>query len=177
MKLKGMMWIALLTGSLSWVACDDDDNNNNNNQLAQQDRNFIDMASMGNRAEIELGQIAATRSTTPGVQMYGQQMVNDHQPVLDELEEIADNKNVTFRNELDAAHETLRQQLMTLSGYSFDTAYINSQVRDHQTMITLYQTQNTSGQDQELKAHASRHIPHLQEHYVMADSIANTMGQ
>jgi putative membrane protein len=176
MKLKGMMWIALLVGSLGWVACDDDDDDNNN-QLAQQDKNFIDMAAMGNQAEIELGQIAATRSTTPGIQAYGQKMVADHQPVLDELEDIADDKNVTFRNELDAKHQTLKQQLNTLSGYSFDTAYINSQVRDHQLMITLYQTENTSGQDQQLKAHASKHIPHLQEHYVMADSIANTLGQ
>lgn len=176
MKLKGMIWGVMIAASFAWVGCDGDDDNDNNS-LSQQDRTFVEQAAMGNRAEIELGQIAATRSTTPGVQAYGQKMVNDHQPAQDELEDIADDKDVNFRDELDAQHQALRQQLMTLTGYQFDTAYINSQVRDHQKMITLFQTQNTAGQDQQLRAYSSKHLPHIQMHYEMADSIAATMGQ
>ena len=63
-------------------ACDDDDNDP---KLQETDRTFIINASEGNLAEIELGQLAVTKSTTPGVKEFGQMMVTEHQTAWDEL--------------------------------------------------------------------------------------------
>lgn len=176
MRLKGMMWMSLLAASLCWIGCDDDDDDDS---LAQQDRTYIEQASMGNRAEIELGEIAAARSTTPEVQAFGQRMVAEHQPAQNELRSLADDKDVesNFKNELDAQHQTLKTQLLTLTGYQFDTAYMNSQVRDHQKMITLFESQINSGNDQQVKAYANKYLPHIQMHLTEATTIANSLGE
>ena len=59
-----------------------------------------------------------------------------------------------------------------LSGAEFDDAYMQQQVKDHQTTILLFQTEANSGQDTKLKAFAAETLPILQHHLQMAQDIA-----
>ncbi|MBT1701772.1 DUF4142 domain-containing protein [Chryseosolibacter indicus] len=175
MKLKGMMMVtSLMALSFCWVGCDDDDDDDS---LSQQDKTFIEQVSMGNRAEIELGQLAATNSTTADVRNFGLSMASEHQTAQDELRELADDKDATFKNELDAEHQALKTRLSSLTGYQFDTAYINSQVRDHQKTLTIFNTQISSGKDRQVKDYANKYQPHIQMHFNEATEIKNSLGQ
>jgi putative membrane protein len=173
--MKQLMYCALAIGCAIGSACDDDDDGDKN--LNQTDRNFVMNAGMGNQAEIELGQLASTKGEEEGVRAYGTMMVTDHQPTLEELENIVDDFNVDVPRTLDAEHQQKKQMLMTLSGYTFDTAYIHSQVKDHQKMIALFESQIANGMEQRLKDYASKHLPHLQEHLETADSISTALDQ
>jgi putative membrane protein len=163
-------WALVMTGFV-YSACDDDDNDG----IQEVDRTFVMNASEANQAEIELGQLASTKSATPEVAAFGQMMVTEHQTALDELDSIADAKDVTMNTQLNAKHQELKQRLSTLVGYSFDTAYMRSQVMDHETTATLFQNEINSGRDQDVKNYASKYLPHVQMHLNEAEEILGTL--
>ena len=156
-------------------ACDDDDNDSTS--LEQKDQDFVLKASEANLAEIELGELAATKSTTPSVKAFGEMMVAEHQVAFDELDSIAGKKNTSMTRELNAEHEQVKATLTGLSGYSFDSAYMHSQVKDHEKAIALFETQSTTGVDPDVTAYAAKYLPGIKMHHHKADSIVMTLEE
>lgn len=164
---------AALAASLFFTACsNDDDNNNNTPALSGTDRSFMTQAALANEAEINLGQLALTNSSNDSVMMFAQHMVTEHTQTGASLDSIAGQYSVTLPTGLDSMHAALRTRLAGLSGRDFDTAYINSQIMDHQRAITLFQSEANNGSATNVRSFASRTLPHLQMHLALADSIA-----
>jgi putative membrane protein len=172
-KLLG--WALAITVIMAG-ACDDDDDNNSTS-LDQKDQDFVIKASEANLAEIELGELASTKSTTPSVKAFGEMMVAEHQVALDELDSIAGRKNASMMRELNAEHQEVKATLTGLVGYSFDSAYMHSQVMDHEKTIALFETQSSNGIDPDVTAYATKYLPHIQMHHHKADSIVMTLDQ
>lgn len=172
--MKKLFYLALAIASISWSACDNDEDDND---LKGVDKTFATNAAHANAAEIDLGQLAATKGTLEGVRMYGQMMVNEHTTAMNELKGIVNGRGVTLPTVPDQQHQQLKQQLMNLNGMAFDSAYIHNQVIDHQNTQTLFQNEQSQGKDQRLKDYATKYLPHIQMHLQKADSIENTMGQ
>ncbi|WP_159453583.1 DUF4142 domain-containing protein [Ohtaekwangia koreensis] len=61
----------------------------------------------------------------------------------------------TIPEGLDAEHQQKKQMLAALSGYSFDTAYIHSQIKDHEKTETLFETEASNGKEQRLINYAN----------------------
>ncbi|HEY9007349.1 MAG TPA: DUF4142 domain-containing protein [Ohtaekwangia sp.] len=142
-QCKKTMGIALLA-IVAWAsACDDDDNHKND--LIQQDRDFIAQASYVNRSEVELGTLAVSKGNSDAVRMYGSSMRTEHQPALDKLKGIASDLGADFPTGLDAENQAIKDKLMSLSGYAFDTAYIHSQIKGHQKAEALFQAEANNG--------------------------------
>ena len=155
-------------------ACDDD--NDDNDDLHETDRTFMVNAAMANKAEIELGAIAASKGQAEGVKMFGSLMVQEHQTALDELNEIADDEDVDLPNTLDQKHQQLKQQLLSLNGYTFDTTYIRSQIMDHEQAIELFENEAAYGRERRIKEYANKYLPHIKNHLHKADSISVAIG-
>lgn len=170
--MKKLFCWALAITSIAWSACDDDDKDD----LQAVDKTFATNAALANVAEVDLGQLAATRATIEGVRMYGQMMVNEHTTAMNELKGIVNGRGVTLPTTPDQEHQQLKQQLMSLNGAAFDSAYMRSQVTDHQKTLTLFQTEQSGGKDQRLKNYATKYLPHIQEHLDKADSISSAIG-
>ena len=156
-------------------ACDDDDNGSTS--LEQKDQDFVLKASEANLAEIELGELAATKSTTPSVKAFGEMMVAEHQVAFDELDSIAGEKNAPMTRELNAEHEQIKAALTGMVGYSFDSAYMQSQIKDHEKAIALFEDQSTTGIDPDVTAYAAKYLPGIEMHHHKADSIFMTLEQ
>jgi putative membrane protein len=171
-KLLG--WVLAITVVVAG-ACDDDDNDSTS--LGQADQDFVLKASEANLAEIELGELAATKSTTPSVKAFGEMMVAEHQVALDELDSIAGRKNASMTRELNSEHEQVKATLTGLVGYSFDSAYMHSQVKDHEKAIALFETQSSNGIDPDVTGYATKYLPHIQMHHHKADSIVMTLNK
>lgn len=167
---KIFCWALVITGFV-YSACDDDDNDG----IQEVDRTFIMNASEANLAEVELGQLASVKSSTPEVAAFGQMMVTEHSTALDELDSLAEEKDVTMTTELNAKHQAMKQRLSTLMGYSFDTAYMRSQVKDHAATVTLFQNEATGGRDQDVKNYANKYLPHVQMHLDEAEEILSEL--
>jgi putative membrane protein len=168
--MKKLLVPALLA-AMFCAACDKDDDLNEN-AVNTMDRNFTLMASMSNTAEIDAGQLAATKGNEPGIRTFGQMMVTDHSDAKAQMATLATSLQLYAPDSLDARHVALKAQLMSLSGFAFDSVYIHNQVIDHQNTITLFQAERDNGNNRQLREFAVSMLPHLQHHLHMADSIA-----
>jgi putative membrane protein len=174
MKLKTLLFGCVL--ATAFVACDKDEDE----EVNEQDRTFVRMASISNRAEIELGNLALSKAADASVRNFAQMMVTDHTTAQAQLRQTIDDidmQNASINDSLGTTHVALRQRLMGLSGRGFDSVYMNSQVMMHMQSIALFQAEANGGASTSLRNYANSKLPNLQTHYNMADSIARRVGR
>jgi putative membrane protein len=136
--------------------------------LAPADHNFANEAAVGGMAEVELGNLAKEKASSPDVKSFGDRMATDHAQANDELKSWAQQKNVTLPSELDAKHKATRDRLAKLSGDAFDKAYMKEMVSDHTHDVAAFKRESTTAKDPDLKAWAGKTLPTLQDHMKMA---------
>ena len=158
----------VLTAAIMITSCDDDEEDISPNQT---DTNFMTMAAYANLNEVDFAQLALTKSTHDSVRWFAQKMVADHSAAMSQLDSIADNFSYTLPTTIDSIHAAMKTQLMALAGYEFDTAYMNGQIRDHISAISLLQNEINQGRNPSIKNYASEKLPHLEMHKQRADSI------
>jgi putative membrane protein len=160
--------LSIMAACIIWSCNKDDDDDNGTNGT---DTDFVLKTSMGNTAEIDAGQLAATKGLNTGVRMFGQMMVTDHNLANTRLDSIALNLSLHAPDSLDAEHVALKSKLMSLSGRAFDSVYITSQVADHQKTIALFENEADKGKNGQLRNYANSLLPNLRMHLHMADSL------
>jgi putative membrane protein len=140
--------------------------------LSAADQAFAKEAAIGSMAEVDLGQLAASKASSPDVKQFGQRMVDDHGKANEELKSWASQKSVNLPTELDAKHKAEHEKLEKLSGDAFDRAYMTSMVADHNKDVAEFQRQSKSAKDPDLKAWATKTLPTLQDHQKSAKEIS-----
>jgi putative membrane protein len=192
MNMKKRICFALCLAAFAWSACNNSDSNNSNMKtLTSTDKYFILNAANANRAEIDIGQLAVANATSrdtttnsnpnngsqqDSVKAYAQMMVDDHTQAQNELQTIANDWNVTLSSSLDAQHTDLKNRLSSMKGMAFDTAYIQSQIADHQTAITFFESEVNHGTEKQILNYANKYLPILRMHLQQADSIARLLN-
>ncbi|MGZ5252924.1 MAG: DUF4142 domain-containing protein [Flavitalea sp.] len=174
MLFKKILLLGTISASLVFTACSDDDDVVMDN-VSQPDRNYVSNTSMMNNGEIALGELAQTRSTNDSVMMYGQMLVNDHTMANAELDSLSTTLNITNNDSLSNTMMALRDRLSGLSGYNFDTAFINAQIANHTLAISQFETQISSGSNEKIRAYANKYLPSLQTHRALAVSVNSTL--
>jgi putative membrane protein len=150
-------------------------NDDDNTTLNSADTYFMQQASYSNNAEISAGAIAASKGSYDSVRTFGVMMVSDHGAAQNSLDSLASTFSVNIPPTADSAHQAMAAYLSTLSGNSFDTAYINAQVKDHVTTITIFQQELSDGNNQQIKDYAQKYLPVIQMHLQEAQSIQQTI--
>lgn len=107
------------------------------------------------------------KASNPEVRNFGQMMVQAHTRMNEDLIAIASAKGVTPPSAPDPGRQAVSAQLSALEGAAFDRQYIDQQLAEHQTTLTLLQGQVSTGSDPELQAFARRYIPVVQQHIAM----------
>ncbi len=137
------------------------------------DHDFILEAAMGGMAEVELGQLAATKAQSDQVKQFAQRMVTDHGKANDELKQMAQTKNIMLPTDSGAHHKAIKDRLAKLSGAAFDRAYMQEMVTDHRKDVNAFRKESQSGRDAEVKAWAAKTLPTLEEHLKMAETASH----
>jgi len=130
------------------------------------DQSFFTQASQANLAEIAAGKLAESKGNSK-VKSLGRQMVTDHTTAQNELVALAKKENITIPMSTDADHQNALSDLNKLSGKSFDSAYIASQLADHKTAVALFSEESVNGTDPGAKAFATKYLPKLKMHLQM----------
>lgn len=143
---------------------------------AEADQSFVTKASQGGAAEVKLGQLAQDKASNQKVKDFGKQMAEDHAKAGDELQKIAQQKNLRAPTEMTAQDDALMKRLQGLSGSEFDKAYMSAMVKDHEDDIAEFQKEANSGTDADVKGFASKTLPKLNEHLRMAKEAAMQVG-
>lgn len=130
------------------------------------DETFMQSAAYSDLAEIDFGNMALGKTTTDSVRLFASSMVGDHTKnfaaLRDSLARELNYKDLPTG--INADQQAVKLQISSYTGYSFDTAYINGQIRDHQTAIALYQSEINNGFNKSIKAFASDKLPMLHAH-------------
>lgn len=164
-------FLAFASMAVVLVACDKDDEN----EVNATDREYVRLASISNNAEVQAGQLAAAKGNSAAVKAFGSHMVMEHGMAQTDLKSRASAAGISVADTVDAEHRMIMTYLNTLSGYSFDTAYINSQVKDHQKTIDFFQMEINNGKNQQIRSYANQYLPHIQMHFNRADSIRRAL--
>ena len=120
-------------------------------------------------AEVELSKLAQ-KSENADVKSFADRMIRDHTKANQELTTIATGLGVDVPKALDPEHERMRQKLQGLHGKSFDEQYMQGMVEDHNKAVKLFQQEERSGHDTELKQFAQKTLPTLEEHLKLAQT-------
>lgn len=168
--MRKLLYIGFLACVLSYISCKDGNDNTN------MDRDFMVQAAYANKAEIDMGQLASSKSNRDSVKTFANMMVSDHQQAYNELKDLGlKNIGVKVPNDPDPEHKQIREQLAGFSGRAFDSAYMQVQVQDHINAISLFEEEINTGKDQRVITYAKKYLPALRSHLVRARNIAGSI--
>lgn len=122
-------------------------------------------------AEVQTAQLAQQKTASPQIKQFASRMIGDHTKANDELQQIGRQANVTLPSQPDQKEMATEQKLRGLNGASFDQAYPQEELRDHQEDVSLFQKEATSGNDPALKGFEQKTLLVLQQHLQMAQSL------
>src|SRR5262249_5194344 len=105
------------------------------------DDQFVNKASGAGLAEVNLGNLAMKRATSPDVRRFAQQRVEDHTRANRELLALADKKKLGMAQVMDQPHQTLAEKLARLEGADFDREYMKGQLADHEEAVALFENE------------------------------------
>lgn len=141
------------------------------------DQDFVTKAAQGNSAEVELGKIVAAKSKNPSVKKFAHMMVKDHITALNELQELAQSKNLNFNDDLPDDAKALQTKLSSDTGRHLDKDYMDSMVEDHQKDVQEFTDKSQNAKDPDVKQWASKTLPVLQKHLETAQQIMRSLNK
>lgn len=157
--------IALLCGASTAIA-------QNTTSPSALDKKFVQAALQGGAAEVQLGKLAVQKAKSEDVKQFGQKMVDDHTKMGDQMKEVAKKEGISIPSGVPAKDKQLETKLKSLSGESFDSAYIKAMLKDHQHDLSEFKKEADSGNDTSIKDAASQGQQVISEHLKMVEEIA-----
>jgi putative membrane protein len=143
---------------------------------ANPDADFFKHAAEGGMSEVDLGNLAQSKSHDPLVQEFGAMMVKDHSAANEKLKSVAAAKNIVLPTSPSVGQMATKTKLEVLSGDTFDKSYIKDMISDHEEDIAEFNKEATSGRDPDAKAFAVATLPTLKTHLQRIKTIARSAG-
>lgn len=135
------------------------------------DQDFVNEAAKGNRAEVALGKMVAAKTHNPDVKQFAQMMVKDHTAALNQLQQVAQKKNMPLPDGLPDDAQQLQSKLSSDTGKQLDKDYMDGMVEDHQKDVQEFQAASQKAKDPDVKEWASNTLPVLQKHLDKAQQV------
>src|SRR3954471_18990259 len=170
MKITGIVMAIIF-----FAACNNKNDNNDGMTMNATDQQFLQQVSYSNHDEVAAGQIASTKGTADSVKIFAQMMISDHTTAQASLDSLGGQYNMQLPQGPDSAHIAFGLLLGTLSGYTFDTTYMSAQVSDHQLTLGAFQNEIDNGNNVQVKGYATKNLPIIQEHLMMAQRIQTSL--
>jgi putative membrane protein len=137
------------------------------------DFNFVGQANLGAPFQVDSGRLAETKATSAAIRSYAHLMVTTHIPVVDALNVILKQKNITPSSPLlHGAYDAMISTLKADRGAAFDRNYVNGQVEYQKGNTALFEQEIQNGSDPELKEFARQTLPKIVDHLQRAEKLA-----
>lgn len=130
----------------------------------ERDEEFMMKVAEIHLEEIQLGQLAQTKSTNADVQALGKMMVDDHTKALADMSALAARKSIAIPGTPTKDVQDAFQNFSQKSGVDFDKAYCDKMVSAHKDAIDKFENAANNSQDGEIKSWASSALPGLRTH-------------
>lgn len=140
--------------------------------VAPSTQDFVTQAAISDMAEIEASKLAVAKGDAKD-KPFAEKMIKDHTETSTQLKGLVSGGKVkaNLPTAMDAAHQSKIDKLKGLSGADFKKAYDDMQVAAHKDAVSLFERYSKNGDNADLKAFATKTLPHLQMHLKMAEDL------
>jgi putative membrane protein len=132
------------------------------------DSKFVTEAADAGMLEVKLGELATSNASLDKVKSLGKMMVSDHSMANDELQKLAQRKNISLPAALSDKSQKVLTDLNAKRGKEFDRAYSKQMVKDHKKVLDDFKKEAEKGDDADIKAWAAGKISTLEHHLDMS---------
>lgn len=139
---------------------------------ARQDNRLIEQIARASMAEIAAGNLAVTKARAPELRQLGERIAEDHGNLLKAASGLAASRGTSIPATPGAAHQPALKRLESLADASFDRAFRDHMLKQHQHTLQLLQQAASQAGDPQLRAHAQSAIPHLERQLATAQRLA-----
>lgn len=141
-------------------------------KLNRADRKIIMTMAENNLAEIKMSRLAQEKSQNEQVKNFAQQMIDDHTKALNEVQQVAEAKNVSLPTEPNRIQRMRADKLAALSGDAFDQAYmaqagVSAHKKSHAHLVGAH----VRARDPDVRALAARTLPVVDQHLNAAQQL------
>ena len=133
-------------------------------------------------AEVEVGQLALTKATDPGVRSFAQQIITDHRALEKEVASTIQQLNVTPAipeddEDLTEDHQKGMQELNAKAkGKEFDEAFLEHEIAMHKKVIDEVEDALGRNKNPELKPLLEKARAGLRSHLTTAETLEKKFG-
>lgn len=142
---------------------------------APSDAQIFALLHEANVAEMEMAKIALDKSQRADVKAFARAMIADHTNLLADGTRLADSLAVAPQlpaNDSLTAHIAQETRaLTTASPSAFDRTYMDGQIQDHQTVLSMLQQFESEAQHLRLKAYIAQVEPVVTTHLDRAQAV------
>ncbi len=112
---------------------------------SQADRDFVAKVSQGGQYEVEAGEVAASRGTSPVIRNFGTLEAHDHEGVGRDLKRISAAAGVTIAPALNAEFNQRLDKLKSIPAADFDAFYVQDMKQIHNKDEALFTQEAQQG--------------------------------
>lgn len=138
---------------------------------------FLSNAMQDGLAEVQVCKLAVEKSSNPAVKDFAHRMISDHSAVNDKLTTLAKSKNIKLPDGPSAKDKATYELLKVAPGATFDKAFMEHNVSDHEKDIREFTKEAEGATDQDVKAFANDTLRTLKEHLKLARDIDQRVKQ
>jgi putative membrane protein len=143
-----------------------------NSMASFADQSFVRKTLEDNQAQVQMGQLAAQKSSSADVKQFGEKMAEIHQKLSDQLKPVAQKLGVSEPKEPSKKDKLEIAKMQTLSGADFDTAFIKAMMREQQSDLKDFKSEAQSAQDPAVQQLAQSDAPVLSQHLQILEQLA-----
>ena len=140
------------------------------------DKKFIADSAQDSLAEIAVAKLALSKSGDANVKMFATKMVKDHTMLIQSMKPFAMKMGVKEPTGPSVIDKARYEELKLKSGTSFDRAYVEAMVKDHNADLKKFMDEEQKTTNADLKAAVAKGEKVIRQHTEMIDGIAQKGG-
>ncbi len=136
---------------------------------------YVGLAGAGDMYDIESSRLALEKSQSDEVKAFAQMMIDQHTQSTADVKAAAEAAGLTVADPvLNPTQQQMLDNLASLSGADFDSAYLGQQADAHQMALNLHRTYAESGDTQQLRDAAGKIVTAVEMHIAELQGLTST---
>ena len=150
--------------------------------LSLSDSNVVSMLESLDNAEIDAARLAQDKAADPQVKAFAGRVLNEHRQLAESSERLASQLSLQpdhpgLSSQLANTHEDAMRKLRSLSGPSFDRAYLEHELKAHLWAFNFLETAAANEGTPQLKQELVRTGPDLLSHISAAKALQRRLDR
>jgi putative membrane protein len=135
-------------------------------------QDFVSQVTLNEMFELELARLANERGGEK-IKAFADQILKDHKETSAHMRALVQGGRVKVSLPTAVPEECQKElaRLTGLAGVDFDKEFESVQARLHKDAISIFERYGSGGDHPDLKQFAYRYLPHLQEHWRLAQNL------